>query len=329
MNYLGRMSLPAVVRMAALGLSMGLVASCAGTSGSAESSHGSPAPTPTATQTRKPSYVVARVALGTKPCGIIVGAERVWVSNYGDGTLQSIDRDTDAASEPIDVGTGPCGVAVGGGSVWVENYGSNDVTRVDQNSSRVLATVKVGVAPYDVAYAAGAAWVTDFSDGTVSRIDARTNKRTVIRTGGQPAGIAAVGGAVWVALSDSGKVLRIDEHTSKVTDTVRAGSSAVWTAYADDTLWVTGTSVGGAMGTVTRIDVGPKPADGVVVAGSVYVPDQTGDIYRIDPSTNTVTAKVSSGVDNPFVITGDHNELWAADFAGTEAVRIDLNKFAK
>jgi YVTN family beta-propeller protein len=91
------------------------------------------------------------------------------------------------------------------------------------------------------------------------------------------------------------------------------------------------------MGTVTRIDtrsrravatitVGPKPADGVAVGGSVYVPDQTGDIYRIDPSTNTVTAKIPSGVDNPFVITGDGDELWAADFVGTGAVRIDVTR---
>jgi YVTN family beta-propeller protein len=339
-NYLARMpSLPGVVRLSALGLTLGLVASCGATGSPTEGSH-TKTSTPTAQPSHAPSYVVARIALGTKPCGIVVAGQRVWVSNYGDGTLQSIDRGTRVASEPIEVGTGPCGVAVGGGSVWVENYGSDDVTRVDEDSGRVIATVKVGASPYDVAYAAGAAWVTDFAEGTVSRIDARTNKRRVITTGGQPAGIAAVGGAVWVALSDSGNVLRIDEHTSKVTDTIRAGLSAVWTAYAGDSLWVTGTSIRGVIGTVTRINtrsrravatikVGPKPADGVVVGGAVYVPDQTGDIYRIDAATNTVTAKVPSGVDNPFVITGDRDELWAANFAGTEAVRIDLNRLVQ
>jgi YVTN family beta-propeller protein len=226
-------------------------------------------------------------------------------------------------------------VAVGGGSVRVGNYGSNDVTRVDEQTGQVDATVKVGNSPYHVAYAVGAAWVTDFVDGSVSPVDAQTNKRTVIRTGGQPAGIAAVDGAVWVALSDSGKVLRIDPHTSTVTDTVRAGSSAVWTAYGAHTVGHRNSTTG-ATGKVTRIDtqtrravatinVGPKPADGVAVGGSVYVPGQTGDIYLIDEATNTVTAKVASGVDNPFVITGDSDELWAADYAGTEAVRIDLS----
>ena len=44
----------------------------------------------------------------------------------------------------------------------------------------------------------------------------------------------------------------------------------------------------------------------------------------IDPATDTVTATFRSTVANPFVITGGHGQLWAADFLGTEAVRIDL-----
>jgi YVTN family beta-propeller protein len=44
----------------------------------------------------------------------------VWVSNYGDDTLQWIDPATNQPGPPITVGAAPCGLALGAGSVWVE-----------------------------------------------------------------------------------------------------------------------------------------------------------------------------------------------------------------
>lgn len=323
---------PSVVASALLTVTTVLLAGCGGDDGPATTT---PRSSGTATATSPaaspdPAYVTARVGLGSKPCGIQLAGDRVWVSNYGDGTLQWIDRATGKASGPVEVGNRPCGVAVGGGSVWVENYGSDDLTRVDQRSGEVLATIDVGTAPYDVAFARGAAWVTDYTDGTVSRVDAATNRRTVINVGGQPAGIAPVAGGLWVARTD-GQVVRIDARTARVTDRLRAGGGAAWTAYGDGTLWV----ANGKDGTVTRIDartrtvvstvrVGSHPLDGVAVDGQVYVPTKDGRIYRIDPARDAVTATFRSSVTDPFVITGGAGELWAADFLGTDAVRIDL-----
>jgi YVTN family beta-propeller protein len=325
--------MPSAVRSvpAAL-LALVLVTGCGGPApehagqGRSPSGSSSRSPSPAA----DPAYVTDRVALGAKPCGIQQAGARVWVSNYGDGTLQWIDRSSGAAGPPVEVGSEPCGVAVGGGSVWVENYGSNDVTRVDQRTGAVLATVDVGTAPYDVAFAHGAAWVTDYYDGTVSRVDAGTNRRSVVRVGGQPAGIAPVAGGLWVARTD-GRVVRVDARTARVTDRLTAGAGASWTAYDDTDLWVSN----GQAGTVTRIDavrrkvvatvpVGPNPLDGVIVDGQVYVPTKDGRIYRVDPASDSVTATFRSTVANPFVITGGDGELWAADYLGTEAVRIDL-----
>jgi YVTN family beta-propeller protein len=327
MNYFARM--PPVLPPAAVTLlALVLVAGCAGSAD--DPAHHGAARSGSPSAEADPAYVTARVALGAKPCGIQQAGDRVGVSNYGDGTLQWIDREAHLAGPTIEVGSEPCGVAVGGGSVWVENYGSNDLTRVDQQSGAVLATVDVGTAPYDVAFARGAAWVTDFYDGTVSRVDAGTNRRTVVRVGGQPAGIAPVAGGLWVARTD-GRVVRIDTRTARVTDRLTAGAGATWTAYDDTDLWVSN----GQAGSVTRIDavhrtvvatvpVGPNPLDGVVVDGQVYVPTKDGRIYRVDPASDSVTATFDSTVADPFVITGGDGELWAADYLGTEAVRIDL-----
>jgi YVTN family beta-propeller protein len=294
-------------------------------SGSDTPSSGTPSASPAA------PWVTARVALGSKPCGIQVADGRVWVSNYGDATVQWIDAATGRASAPVRVGAEPCGIAVGDGSVWVEDYGANDVTRIDQRTGTVQATIGVGEAPYDVTYSHGAAWVTDYRDGTVSRIDAATNRRRVVEVGGTPAGIAPVAGGIWVPRSDNGTVVRIDARTGRVTNRLHAGAGASWTAYSGNDLWVSN----GATDTVTRIDartrrvvatvkVGPKPLDGVVVDGRAYIPTTDGRIYRIDPATDAVTSVFRSTVSIPFVITGTGTALWAADFAGTEAVRIDL-----
>ena len=287
------------------------------------------ASTGTAPATGDPAYVVARVRTGTAPCGILVAAGKVWVSNYGDGTLVTIDPATHAVSAPVKVGVSPCGLAYGAGSVWVENYGDNTLTRVDASTGSVQSTVKVGGAPYDVTFADGAAWVTDYTDGTVSRIDAATGSRTVVKVGDTPVGIAHTPGAVWVPLPSSGRLARIDTATLAVT-AVPLTPGIGWTAYDEHSVWV----ANGTTGTVTRDDaasgtvaatikVGPKPLDGDVVDGVVWVPDKGGDLYPIDASTNAVGRPISSGTGNPFVVAGGDHLLWAVDFAGTDVVAID------
>ena len=72
--------------------------------------------------------------------------------------------------------------------------------------------------------------------------------------------------------------------------------------------------------------VGPKPLDGDVVDGVVWVPDKGGDLYPIDASTNAVGAPVTSRSANPFVVAGWNHLLWVVDFAGTDVVAIDPTK---
>jgi YVTN family beta-propeller protein len=282
----------------------------------------------------------ARIHLGQQPCGIVATGTRIWVSNYGDGTLRSIDPATNRPGPPIPVGASPCGLAVGAGSVWVENYGSNDVTRVDAATGAVQATIDVGSSPYDVTFAAGAAWVTDYADGTVSRIDAATNRRTVIHTGGNPTGIVPAAGGLWVGLggpvTEAGTtytVVRIDENGAAVTDRLNAGRRPTWTASDGTSVWLSDAG----NNSVIRVD--PKarrvldsqplgasvPLDGDAAAGAVWIPDKGGRLYRIDPASGKVTGRYDSGVGVPFVISGSGSTLWVVDYSGTDVVRLDLS----
>ena len=284
-----------------------------------------------ATQPSDPAYVRARIRVGSRPCGVAATPTKVWVSNYGNGTVQWVSVATNQPSAPIRVGTRPCGLALGAGSVWVENYGSADVTRIDEATGKVVATIKVGALPYDVTFAAGAAWVTDYGSGTVSRIDARTNARTAIPTGGLPTGIAFAGGALWVGLGTDGTVARIDPATRTVTDRIRIGGSPGWTAPADGDVWV----ANGPDKTVARIDgttrrvvntfpVGGTPLDGDAADGAVWIPDRAGNVYRVDPATNAVGGPYRTGAMFPFVVAGSGTTLWVADYGGADLLRLDL-----
>ena len=247
--------------------------------------------------------------------------------------MRAIDVATNRPGPEIAVGRSPCGVALGGGSLWVENYGSADVTRVDTASGTVLATIKVGALPYDVCYAFGAVWVTDYGSGTVSRIDPATNTRTAVATGGQPTGIAGAGGAVWVGLGSAGTVARIDPATLKVTDQVKVGVSADWTAVAGTGLWVTDAADRAVVhvDTVARTVIATRttatiPVDGDQAAGAVWIPSRSGGLYRIDPVTDAMTGPYPSGVGFPFVVAGSGDTLWAADYTGTDVVRLDASR---
>src|SRR4051794_41899022 len=74
--------------------------------------------------TRDPAYVAARVTTGAKPCGILGVDDRLWVSNYADDDLVSVDPLTGAVGDPVPTGHEPCGLASGAGSIWVEDFGS-------------------------------------------------------------------------------------------------------------------------------------------------------------------------------------------------------------
>jgi YVTN family beta-propeller protein len=296
-----------------------LVASCVACGGSGQP-HGSD-------DGAKP----VRIKVGQMPCGVVVADGKVWVTNYGDDTLQSIDPKTNRASAPIKVGDQPCGVASGAGSIWVENFGSNDVTRVDAATGQPQATVKVGGQPYDVAFSEGAAWVTEWADGTVSRIDATTNKRTVVSTGGSPTGIAPSAGKLWVPLGGTG-VVGIDAASGKVATRLTMPSTAAWTAYTDTAVWVSlrdahevvriDTTTGKVAATMK---VGGTPQDAAVLGDAVWVPTREGSVFRIGATDDTVSGPWPTGVGNPFVLSAADGTLWLPDYAGSKVTRIEAS----
>jgi len=188
----------------------------------------------------------------------------------------------------IQVGAGPGVLAFGDGSVWVANIDGHSVSRIDPTANRVTASIPLNLEPSDLAITQNAIWVAgrQFADrhpARVARLDPTTNRVTeVIPVGvGSPdefedaTAITSGFGSVWVSVSDRGLV-RIDPQTNHVTATIPDETGDELLAAAGS-LW----SAGG------------------------------GDIARIDPTTNVVTARESiEGTISDLVTDGTW--LWAA-----------------
>jgi YVTN family beta-propeller protein len=64
------------------------------------------------------SKVQATIRVGNRPSAIAFGADRVWVANGQDGTVSTIDPQTNEVGT-LDLGFRPTAVAVDQRTVWV------------------------------------------------------------------------------------------------------------------------------------------------------------------------------------------------------------------
>ena len=96
--------------------------------------------------------VGARVPIGEDPHEVVVGPDgrTAFVSNYGDGTLhtiQRVDLVTGQALAPIDISPlrGPHGLYVHGGEIWFTAGGSKALATLDPVTGRVTSVLGTGL----------------------------------------------------------------------------------------------------------------------------------------------------------------------------------------
>jgi streptogramin lyase len=303
-----------------------LVTGCGGSSSSPASGPSTGPSDDPSSRPSTPSYVVASLEAGAKPCAVEGGFGSVWVSVSGDDVVLRIDPQTHKVLARIKTDFAPCGIAVGAGSIWVENYGGASVSRIDPATNEA-EEIDVGEAPYDVTYADGAAWTTDHGDNTATRIDGRTGKTRTIEVGADPVGVAPGRGAVWVTNQTDGTLSRIDTRTLRVR-TREVGVQPSWTAWGGGALWVAERNGMVRLDAVTgrvagRVALPGQPNDGDIADGTVWVADQDGRLDALSAATGERQGSWPLGLGNPFVVAAYADLLWVVDFAGTEVLAID------
>lgn len=149
-----------------------------------------------------------------------------------------------------------------------------------------------------------------------------------------PAQFTTSGDALWVGAHRSGEVYRVDPNTNDVVATVKIpGVAASSLAATDDSVWVGRCKFGDAglvrisPATNRVVATVPGPAAcGLAVDGAgVWATDSPrASIWRIDPSTNAVAAKISlpRGA-APIALTTTPGSVWIVDVANGAVLRLD------
>jgi YVTN family beta-propeller protein len=276
----------------------------------------------------------------TPPSNIAVGEGAVWALNTEDDTVSRIDPKTTKVVKTFETGGHPSDLAAGAGALWVGDGGARPpfaterISRIDPESAQVTRTVKLpdmsgGVlgAPSmgypRIAVGSGAVWASNL-DETVSRIDPETGRIVAtIDVGVSSRRLAAGKEGAWLLDWEGRSIVGIDPRTNRVTARLRVGSnflSAI--AVGAGSIWVTSEE-----GLLWRIEPGPRPLKRTidVGVGSTYVAFGDGAVWtanyvdgtvsRIDPRTNTVTARVPVGASQ--ALAAGVGSAWVSVAAGT------------
>ena len=254
--------------------------------------------------------IVGGIPVGRTPIAIAAGDGKVWVANFDDGTVQSIDPSDNEASSAIGLGfdQAPSGIAVGGGYVWITSSTTGFLYRVDPAQSHAIVPVKLGVGVNGVAYGEGSVWVADGVRDAVLRIDPanpQSQAEALHLAGSKPAGIAVGAGSVWVAESLKGVVARIDPTQMKVVATVPLleGGNPGQVAFGEGFVWVTETQKNAVFRIDPRVNqgttitgVGTGPTGIAAGDGFAWVANsRDGTVAKIDTKTARVVARYQLG----------------------------------
>ncbi len=164
-------------------------------------------------------------------------------------------------------------------------------------------------APSNIAVGEGAVWVLDSEAETVARLDPETKAVKRFSAGSRPTDLAVGGGAVWVgngAGSESfdvrftTSITRVDPGSLKVTGTIALSRG--------------------------HSEYGPPPSVGspqmAVGAGALWAAGADNRIYRIDPATSRIVAKipVTAGVNT---LAAGAEGVWFLNSSDLDVTRID------
>jgi class 3 adenylate cyclase/streptogramin lyase len=281
-----------------------------------------PAPNTVADLSPTSNDVIGGVEVGTTPTGLAFGDGLLWVANFDDKTVQSIDVATRTAG-PAKGGvlTNPTGIAVGGGFVWVTNGFSGQVVKIDPNQANLTTATDVGSGVAGLAYGSGQVWIAQADQGVLIRLDAVTGSHQPVSlpAGAQPVDVAIGAGSVWVADGQGGRVLRVDPATLHVTvipllsghpDRIAFGEGFVWVTSTDaDSL----TRIDPKSGQPTTVDhVGNGPLGVAAGDGGVWVANSLdGTVARIDPRSAKVVGRVHLGF-SPDAVAVTPDGVWVS-----------------
>ena len=217
--------------------------------------------------------------------------------------------------------TGGLNIDTGFGRVWVTVFGVSTVnvgtkevrryTRTDRGAG--IGSGFVGIES-DLVAAEGAVWVT-VSDGRLLRIDPNDPGATRLAESptGELDGLDVGDDGVWTFDAYEGSIIRFDLDTLKPDDPIVVSGGVDEIALVGGDLWVLDRSAGTVfpLGSSNSTQVGENPT--VMSAGfdGLWVGDEDGTVYRVDPITGDAGVMYrAGGVVNALIPDPDNEVMW-------------------
>jgi len=223
-------------------------------------------------------------------------------------------------------------VAYGYGFVWGGTYADpGTLYKIDPATNAVLATKNLGAVGSivdDIICVLGDIWVLCLGNSTLLQINPGT--LVVTSTTWLPVGVCSsmieIGGHLWIVGGSS--LIEFDPTTLTVLNTVAVGTAAYDLAYDGTDIWVT--RFFPAVNHVVRVDpvtltvksyisldALANPVGIEFYAGFIWVVAlATGNVYRIDPASESVLTIVLSDdpMSNTYGIVSGEGYLWISDY---------------
>ena len=181
----------------------------------------------------------ATIAVGSRPCRVIVAFGSVFVTNCGDGTVSRIDPDSNEVVATFAAGV----LAAGDDALWSIDYAAETLRSIDPATLRASPPTRLGGTPGSVAFAAGAVWVSLTSSNLVLRIDPDTRRiATSVPVPGNSPQLVADDRAVWALVEESGRdadtLVRLDPASGEVRQAFSIDREGSDVALGGGSLWL-------------------------------------------------------------------------------------------
>jgi serine/threonine-protein kinase len=318
-------------RTALTGLTLGTLWAAVGCDGDPR-----PLRPPTPSATSEATLAEAGTVIATIPAGRWADAMAfhdgtLWVANFESDTVTRIDTKTRAVTATIDVGRSPFSMAVAAGRLWIANSRGRSVSCVDLANNREIDRLALAADPDSLGVVDDVLWVLGSDKNAY--LFSLVNRELVatVSVGVRSGRCLVVDRGLWVAdfLGGSQSVVRVDAASRRTTVKVAAGHNPIAVTFGFGSGWVANGIVDS---TVTRFAPktgeiqatltvpGKDPAGILATQDGVWVACfGNGYVYRVDPSSNRVTAEASIGTAAQDIVLAD-NLLWITDSGGGQVV---------
>jgi len=246
-------------------------------------------------------------------------------------TLLQLDPTTNQFVGSTPIGRDAAALDATVNALWIVSERERTVSRIDLRTHDITTIGE----PHPVAFIAhddrGNIYTSGWDFPYVFQINPRTVQTVqsfTVKT--RALGLAVGGGSLWAVDRLANAVTRIDLAQRRVTETIKTGANPLAATFGYGALWVANNDAG----TVSVIQPGatkpiqvrgiPSPDAISAGAGGIWVASTgTHSVFRIDPDTHAIVARISLRTPTDFVsgVSAGPHGVWAIE--DHHIVRID------